>query len=173
MNFRLCSFFQSFINLAWKTVLFQTEIEVIRDWFVNIFQPVEKTADLIVTDFKFEQLNHTKQKKAQNGGASPNGAQVNGKSSDRNVAENVGSVIWSLQKKLLFRFFNILYIWLRPPFTVLKKAEVDLLVGGKAKSYSVVIKVLPTDDQERHSSRWESQTSFSNIIFRGENVCLL
>ena len=25
----------------------QTEVEVIRDWFVNIFQPVEKTADLV------------------------------------------------------------------------------------------------------------------------------
>ena len=35
----------------------QTEIEVIREWFVNIFQPVEKSADLAVTDFKFERLN--------------------------------------------------------------------------------------------------------------------
>ena len=26
----------------------QTEVEVIRDWFVNIFQPVEKTADLVI-----------------------------------------------------------------------------------------------------------------------------
>ena len=38
-------------------------------------------------------------------------------------------------------------------FTVLKKADVDLKVGGKAKTYSVVIKVLPTDDHERHTSR--------------------
>ena len=36
-----------------------TEIDVIRDWFVNIFQPVEKTADLVVTDFKFEHLRST------------------------------------------------------------------------------------------------------------------
>ena len=36
----------------------KTEVEVIRDWFINIFQPVEKTADIEVTDFKFEQLNH-------------------------------------------------------------------------------------------------------------------
>ena len=28
------------------------------------------------------------------------------------------------------------------PFTVLKKADVELLVGGKKKVYSVVIKVL-------------------------------
>jgi len=30
----------------------QTEVEVIRDWFVNIFQPVEKTADLVSHPFK-------------------------------------------------------------------------------------------------------------------------
>ena len=40
-----------------------TEIDVIRDWFVNIFQPVEKTADLVVTDFKFEQLRSTAQRR--------------------------------------------------------------------------------------------------------------
>jgi hypothetical protein len=34
-----------------------------------------------------------------------------------------------------------------PPFTVLKKADVELMVGGKPKTYSVVIKVLPTDDK--------------------------
>ena len=33
-----------------------------------------------------------------------------------------------------------------PPFRVLKKADVELKVGGKPKQYSVVIKVLPTDD---------------------------
>ena len=27
------------------------------------------------------------------------------------------------------------------------------MVGGKPKTYSVVIKVLPTDDHERHTSR--------------------
>ena len=32
------------------------------------------------------------------------------------------------------------------PFRVLKKADVELKVGGKPKQYSVVIKVLPTDD---------------------------
>ena len=36
----------------------QTEVEVIRDWFVNIFMPLEKTGDLEVTDFKFEQIAH-------------------------------------------------------------------------------------------------------------------
>jgi hypothetical protein len=33
-----------------------------------------------------------------------------------------------------------------PPFRVLKKADVEMTVGGKPKQYSVVIKVLPTDD---------------------------
>ena len=44
-----------------------------------------------------------------------------------------------------------------PPFRVLKKADVELKVGGKPKQYSVVIKVLPTDDPgeplESHNSR--------------------
>jgi len=52
-------------------------VEVIRDWFVNIFQPVEKTADLIVTDFKFEELEHTKQKRLK-AESSSNGSKVNG-----------------------------------------------------------------------------------------------
>ena len=46
------------------------------------------------------------------------------------------------------------------PFTVLKKADVELLVGGKKKVYSVVIKVLPTDDVERHTSR----RKFSDLL---------
>ena len=46
------------------------------------------------------------------------------------------------------------------PFTVLKKADVELLVGGKKKVYSVVIKVLPTDDMERHTSR----RKFSDLL---------
>ena len=50
----------------------KTEVEVIRDWFINIFMPVEKTADIEVTDFKFEQLNHLRaqyqnQQKTQKG----------------------------------------------------------------------------------------------------------
>lgn len=36
---------------------------------------------------------------------------------------------------------------------MLKRADVELKVGGKPKKYSVVIKVLPTDDPERHTSR--------------------
>ena len=41
-----------------------------------------------------------------------------------------------------------------PPFTVLKKADVELMVGGKPKTYSVVIKVLPTDDKVRRFLFW-------------------
>ena len=36
-----------------------------------------------------------------------------------------------------------------PPFRVLKKADVEMKVGGTLKQYSVVIKVLPTDDPGR------------------------
>jgi hypothetical protein len=53
----------------------------------------------------------------------------------------------------------------RSPFTVLKKAEIELLVGGKPKTYSVVIKVLPTDDQERHSSRYKMLSSILSSFY--------
>ena len=86
-----------------------------------------------MTDFKFEQMNHVRGKKSQqqqqrsssssrvNNG---NGSSNVGVDSDSSVADDPG-----------------------PPFTVLKKADVELLVGGKPKTYSVVIKVLPTDDK--------------------------
>ena len=55
------------------------------------------------------------------------------------------------------------------PFTVLKKADVDLVVGGKPKLYSVVIKVLPTDDVERHTSR----RKFSDLLKFSKEVLYL
>merc|ERR550532_3965646 len=115
----------------------KTEVEVIRDWFINIFQPVEKTADIEVTDFKFEQLNHLRaqyqqDKRGQRGRSDPG---VESDTSDSRDGPN-------------------------SPFTVLKKADVELLVGGKKKVYSVVIKVLPTDDCERHTSR----RKFSDLL---------
>ena len=81
-----------------------------------------------VTDFKFEQLSHVRSK----GGNLPNNLSSsrlnngngNAESDSSNGAEDAGS-----------------------PFTVLKKADVELMVGGKPKTYSVVIKVLPTDDK--------------------------
>jgi len=36
----------------------QTEVEIIFDWFANIFQPIERTKDLVVTDVKFEKISH-------------------------------------------------------------------------------------------------------------------
>ena len=55
------------------------------------------------------------------------------------------------------------------PFTVLKKADVDLVVGGKPKLYSVVIKVLPTDDVERHTSR----RKFSDLLKFSKEVSII
>jgi hypothetical protein len=81
-----------------------------------------------VTDFKFEQLNHVRGKKASH----PAGRVNNGNGSS--LVESDSSAAEDLS----------------PPFTVLKKADVELMVGGKPKTYSVVIKVLPTDDKVSH-----------------------
>lgn len=110
-------------------------MEVIRDWFINIFMPVEKTADIEVTDFKFEQLNHLRAQYQKHKSALRQSDP--GVESDTSASENPDS-----------------------PFTVLKKADVELLVGGEKKVYSVVIKVLPTDDMERHTSR----RKFSDLL---------
>ena len=121
----------------------KTEVEVIRDWFINIFIPVEKTADIVVTDFKFEQLNHLRASYQNRGSRSiPNkgsSAPDPGVESDASCNGSDG---------------------VHMPFTVLKKADVNMLVGGKPKLYSVVIKVLPTDDVERHTSR----RKFSDLL---------
>ena len=122
----------------------KTEVEVIRDWFINIFMPVEKTADIEVTDFKFEQLNHLRAQYRSTASNKPQhrippdpGVESDGSASNEAGGHNGNS-----------------------PFTVLKKADVELLVGGKKKIYSVVIKVLPTDDCERHTSR----RKFSDLL---------
>ncbi len=136
----------------------QTEVEVIRDWFVNIFMPLEKTADIVVTDFKFEQLSHLRQHgnsrlswpASEAAAASKTGSRLR---ADPGVADtdsdpcqvpNAGGGEHSPTS----------------PFSVLKKADVELKVGGKTKIYSVVIKVLPTDDVERHTSR----RKFSDLL---------
>ena len=90
-----------------------------------------------VVDFKFEQLAHTRNKKSASSTLPNNlsSSRLNGSGggveSDSSNAEGPESC---------------------PPFTVLKKAEVELLVGGKPVTYAVVIKVLPTDDKVRQSS---------------------
>ena len=123
----------------------KTEVEVIRDWFINIFMPVEKTADIEVTDFKFEQLNHLraqyhKSQSSRGQSAAHRLPPDPGVESDGSLDANNANG--------------------NSPFTVLKKADVELLVGGKKKMYSVVIKVLPTDDCERHTSR----RKFSDLL---------
>ena len=130
----------------------KTEVEVIRDWFINIFMPIEKTADIVVTDFKFEQLNHLRahyqqQQQQQQHPQQRIGGQRSNKAADPGV-ESDGSACNGSSESV------------PTPFTVLKKADVDLLVGGKPKLYSVVIKVLPTDDVERHTSR----RKFSDLL---------
>ena len=70
----------------------KTEVDVIKDWLVNIFQPVEKTADMVVTDFKFEQFGgnsgrrppQQQQQQQRNNCSNSNGCGRNGDSSGRN-----------------------------------------------------------------------------------------
>ncbi len=85
-----------------------------------------------MTDFKFEQLNHARPKGVHlpnNSSSSRLNGNGNGVDSDSsNAAAAAADEADS-------------------PFTVLKKADVELMVGGKPKTYSVVIKVLPTDDK--------------------------
>ena len=119
---------------------------------------MEKTADLQVTDFKFEQISHIRnsaayppssngkrnggdkenkssrkpftkppQQNGGRGGGSGNG-ELNGDSETE--TENTSATLSPLSP-----FYN------DAPFTVLKKADVELKVGGKPKTYSVVIKV--------------------------------
>ena len=123
----------------------KTEVEVIRDWFINIFMPVEKTADIEVTDFKFEQLNHLRAQYHKNNANRANQRLPPdpGVESDGSLEATGGNSNGN-----------------NSPFTVLKKADVELMVGGKKKIYSVVIKVLPTDDCERHTSR----RKFSDLL---------
>lgn len=127
----------------------QTEVEVIRDWFVNIFMPLEKTADLEVIDFKFEQLNHLRSGNNSrlvgncSSSSSTSRPLIKGSSRQQNGLDEDDILSDSSGDPAAFT----------PPFTVLKKADVELKVGGKAKTISVVIKVLPTDDVERHTCR--------------------
>ena len=133
---------------------------MIRDWFVNIFQPVEKTADLEVTDFKFEQISHLRNSVSRssiniNGHDRLNGSKDHSKSflssripfhkkSQLNGQQNGGNSGGMADRETDTE--NTLpsspsYPFPDAPFTVLKKADVELKVGGKQKTYSVVIKV--------------------------------
>ena len=132
---------------------------MIRDWFVNIFQPVEKTADLVVTDFKFEQMMtssssssaNNRSNSAKNGRGPPLGNSV--VQNPRRINSTAAADATTDTCTTADEGEEDDDILDAPPFRVLKKADVDMKVGGKAKKYSVVIKVLPTDDPERHTSR--------------------
>ena len=133
--------------------------------------PIEKTADIVVTDFKFEQLNHLRAhyqhhhsaRNRSNRSADP-GVESDGKRSFEKKNDK------NKPKKNHTFFLPILGSDSVPtPFTVLKKADVDLVVGGKPKLYSVVIKVLPTDDVERHTSR----RKFSDLLKFSKEVSII
>jgi hypothetical protein len=133
---------------------------VIRDWFVNIFQPVEKTADLEVTDFKFEQISHLRNSVSRNSINTNGRDRLNGnkdhsksflssrmpfhKKSQINGQQNGGMADSETDTENTMPS-SPTYPFPDEPFTVLKKADVELLVGGKPKTYSVVIKVSKLD----------------------------
>ena len=141
---------------------------MIRDWFVNIFQPVEKTADLEVTDFKFEQISHLRNSFSRSSINNTNGhdrlngnkdhsksflssripfhkkSQLNGQQNGGNsggMADSETDTENTLPSSPSYPFPDA-------PFTVLKKADVELKVGGKPKTYSVVIKVSTLNYQD-------------------------
>ena len=153
------SWYSSAITAPSETPNVQTEVDVIRDWFVNIFQPVEKTADLEVTDFKFEQISHLRNSISRHS-VNTNGHpdRLNGnkdqanrsflssrlpfhkKSQHINGQQNGGTGESETDTETTLPN-SPSYPFPEAPFTVLKKADVELKVGGKPKTYSVVIKV--------------------------------
>lgn len=140
----------------------RTEIDVIRDWFLNIFQPVEKTADIEVIDFRFEAV---RRKSKTNLGGTRLSHPSSGPSQDKEPTPEPSAPKDSLaldklmdDRGRLHRCdeFDLVFddeALSGNNFRVLKKAEVDLKVNGKPKQYSVIIKVLPTDDPSRHCDR--------------------
>ena len=128
---------------------------------MNIFQPVEKTADLEVTDFKFEQISHLRNSISRHS-INTNGHpdRINGNKENRSFlssrlpfhkksqhingqqnGSNNGGMAESETDTENTLPNSPSYPFPEAPFTVLKKADVELKVGGKPKTYSVVIKV--------------------------------
>ncbi|CAB4065965.1 unnamed protein product [Lepeophtheirus salmonis] len=148
----------------------QTEIDVIREWFVNIFTPFEKTADLVVMDFKFEQMSHLRNSLPAGSStgiplSNTSSKPVNGK---HNGNDSLSDALKSDKDEYDFdeEEMNDSNNICEKHFTVLKRATVNLLVQGKPKTYSVVIKVLPTDDSERYTTRskFEQLLKFSKEV---------
>ena len=135
---------------------------------MNIFQPLEKTADIQVTDFKFEQISHLRNSISRSSSQINGHDKVNGTSSKDNNKSAASSRNPFVKKSPLDKQQNggsseirrthggvedsetdtehtspsiPSYPFDDAPFTVLKKADVELKVGGKPKTYSVVIKV--------------------------------
>ncbi|TRY69405.1 hypothetical protein TCAL_08892 [Tigriopus californicus] len=144
----------------------RTEIDVIRDWFLNIFQPVEKTADIEVIDFRFEAVRRKFRANVAGprlSNPSSRSARAKEPTTSEPSAPSAPEASLALGKLMddrgrLHRCdeFDLVFddeTLNGNNFRVLKKAEVDLKVNGKPKQYSVIIKVLPTDDPSRHCDR--------------------
>ncbi len=149
----------------------KTEIDVIKDWLVHIFQPFEKTADMVVTDFKFEQFGgNSGKKEAQqgmtngknNGSAGASQQEGGGKGANNHWVTRFGirSPLQGSRDGDVDDEEEEDDEWEDTTFRVLKRADVKLKVAGKEKEYSVVIKVIPTDDPERHTD----QKKFSAVL---------
>jgi len=110
----------------------KSEREVIQDWLENIFKSWEKTNDLEVTLFKFTPLKRGDASLVKNGG--PGLQMIQGGEGQEGAGE--------------------------PPLAILKSADIRALVKGVEVDYSVIIKVLPTDD----SSRYRVKHKFRQLL---------
>jgi len=111
----------------------KSEKEVIKEWLENIFKTWEKTNDLEIKEFKLTQLKHdTSVLNVENGGlGSVSLIRLNGASNGQCGSHHQ-------QDTDIDRL------------VILKLAEISAMVKGLDKDYSVIIKVLPTDDNERY-----------------------
>lgn len=110
----------------------KSEREVIQDWLENIFKTWEKTNDLEVTLFKFTPLKRGDANLVKNGG--PGLQMIQGTEGVEGAGE--------------------------PPLAILKSADIRAVVKGVEVDYSVIIKVLPTDD----SSRYRVKHKFRQLL---------
>jgi len=119
----------------------KSEREVIQDWLENIFKSWEKTNDLEIRVFKFTPLKHEDLSLIRNGGPGGiphlNNGSSNACGSPSNGHSHHGPNEYEHMERL----------------AILKTAEITAVVKGELRDYSVIIKVLPTDDSERYNAK--------------------
>ena len=130
-----------------------------------LLQTWEKTNELEIREFKLTQLKHEAEEAeeaARNGGSSSlpparlNGSASNGEERRRGRAEQADS------EERLDRL------------VIIKLAEISGLVKGGQADYSVIIKVLPTDDHDRYKVRHKfRQVSCALLTDRLTNIVSL